>query len=506
MQFSHLIKNFLIGALIGLGLVRSGAFLTRNLAALAAAPSMGLSVDASRRSSPGFSDKVTVLGLDEEVELKINVRNFLDQPMTNVTVRDKLPSGWEATDDDVLVTTNAGTSSFSSSDLLDNDGIKIGTLDPWVTAAADYAEISFIIRMNYCPGASEYVNTAFTGSDQQNEFDFSSVIVETSVRCDSPEVEKLVSHTLNPQWQESLTASQGDLVQYKVKVTNTNPLLLNAIRLKDILPEGFTLHSGATFIIKGGETTAPHGSDSFFDGDGYLLGNLEAGKFWEVVYKARVGNCPVEGTKVNRAQVSADEVDSVEDSATVVVPICPPEEEPEVDYKIEKEVKYKDGDWEENLDLDEHTFDPGEKLHFKIKVKNLGEVDAKDVRVVDELPDDIKWVSGHGDYDQDEHKIRFDIGDLPAGEEREFRFVAKVYDEDDLPTGKDYCQTNVVYLKVAGEKVDEDHSKVCIGTPEVLGEVEELPQAGSNPTGLMVAGVMLSAGLTLRKKVSSLFS
>ena len=118
---------------------------------------------------------------------------------------------------------------------------------------------------------------------------------------------------------------------------------------------------------------------------------------------------------------------------------------------------------------------------------------------MDDVADYISWEDGYGDWDDEERKIRFDLGTLEAGGEVRLDYEGKVFDEDDLPY-TDREQKNVATLYEDEENVDDDHCQVWINGPEVEGDVEELPKAGADSLGMILIAVgMVITGWSLRR-------
>lgn len=167
------------------------------------------------------------------------------------------------------------------------------------------------------------------------------------------------------------------------------------------------------------------------------------------------------------------------------------------DYDIEKKVtKTGEGIWKDKIS----GLTAGDKVYFKVTVKNTGDVDADDAEIRDELPrylEDPKEVGGDGDFEFDGDDIEIDVDDFDAGEEKEFVYRARVI--DDLPDNAKFCSYNIASLYVDGHKEGSDDAEVCFETGEVLGEVSELPQAGATPLGVVLAGAMLVVGWGLRR-------
>jgi len=467
-----------------------------HLVNLAKAASSGLYIytEVSKVSDPGWKRTVSIDDLQDEVKFKVEVKNTTSEEVDNVTVKFAPASGFEFADDNVTVIKRSGETTHDAALLISDSGLNIGTLAPW-SCTADSIYVVFRVKLAYCPWSDLYRSDIFVDSDQTGKVQDQVDIAIT--QCQSLSIEKLVSNTERPDWKEEVTANLGEYVQYKVKISNPNPLPVTEVRIKDTLPQGLTLKKDSIFLEFDDEVMSPNPDNGDIFDDGYLL-SLNLGPFgsedhpyWDIVYKAKIADCSSGKTKVNKAEVWTKWMDTISDSATVVVTPC------EADLSIEKYVRWEDtDDWYEDIEKDEHLFDPGEKVFYKIIVKNTGDADAEDVRVVDELPDYIKWISGEGEWDDDEWKVRFDLGTVKAGEEERLDYTAKVFDEDDLPP-TDRELKNVATLYQEDEKIDDDHAQVWINGPEILAaEVEkpgELPVAGADVIGL----VLISLGMVI---------
>lgn len=160
----------------------------------------------------------------------------------------------------------------------------------------------------------------------------------------------------------------------------------------------------------------------------------------------------------------------------------------EAEFWIDKFLSDKNSEYKR--DLSYKSFMAGDKIFIKIKFGNRGEADAEKIKVVDELPDYLKFDSGEGDYDKDANTVTYEVKNLKAGSEDEFSFVAKVRD-----SFVDGCYTNKAELKQDGEQVGKDEVDFCLGK-EVT---KELPETGANSRdGFLVSGLLFVGGFALR--------
>jgi len=473
----------------------------------AASGELEVYTEASKVSDPAWKRTVTIGELTDEVKFKISVKNAGSETVNNVAVRFEPAVGFNLTEDKVTVIKNSGESHHNPSLLISDSGLNVGNLGPW-SETADYAEVIFKVKLAYCPWSDLYRSGIKVDSDQTDEVT-DQVDIKIDARCEDISIEKLVSNTERPDWKEEVAANLGEYVQYKVKISNPNPLPVTEVRVKDTLPQGLVLKKDSIFMQFEDDTMTPNPDNGDIFDDGYLL-SLNLGAFgsedhpyWDIVYKAKVEDCTSGRTKVNKAEVWTKWGATGTASATVVVAPCREE------LKIEKFVRWTDTDeWYEDIDEDEHLFDPGEEVEYKIVVKNSGDATAESVRVVDELPEYVKWISGDGNWDGDEWKVRFDLGNVNAGEEKTLRYTAKVLDEEDLPP-TDRELKNVATLYEGEERIDDDHAQIWINGPEILAAAaekpEKLPEAGADTVGLILISVgMVISGWGMKKIVVAL--
>lgn len=120
-------------------------------------------------------------------------------------------------------------------------------------------------------------------------------------------------------WIESVTAAPGGYVNFNVGIDNRGTTPITNLVVKDILPAQLQW-DGATFIKYDDTGAHPMNGAAFFT-NGINFGTLNPGKSIQIVYKVLVvSNYNIGSfTFTNRAIISADNIDSREDSAAVRV-------------------------------------------------------------------------------------------------------------------------------------------------------------------------------------------
>lgn len=165
----------------------------------------------------------------------------------------------------------------------------------------------------------------------------------------------------------------------------------------------------------------------------------------------------------------------------------------------------KSGDYESDISSNKgsnpYVFTSDEKIKFRITVKNVGDIEIKDINAYDVLPTFLVYSSGDGDDRKDGKEVKFEIGDLKPGEEKSFTFKAKIENDGISPKSDKICLSNIATAK--GKRADDlkksedsaDYANFCITLGKVLGKakISKLPTTGSEN----VFALGLSVGLVL---------
>jgi uncharacterized repeat protein (TIGR01451 family) len=167
--------------------------------------------------------------------------------------------------------------------------------------------------------------------------------------------------------------------------------------------------------------------------------------------------------------------------------------------KVNKEIwNPEKKDWVDHISSKDYMFDAKDKITFRITVKNVGDIEIKDIKLTDYFPSYVRYLDGDGDGESDDEKAVFDKFDLKPGKSKSFEFRAKVAGSDILPKDSKICLTNIA--KAKGEVKDSDkkedasdYANFCIDLPNKKKEkITKLPT-----TGFDFGLVGLSTGLVL---------
>ncbi len=135
-------------------------------------------------------------------------------------------------------------------------------------------------------------------------------------------IDKTVSKD-GENFSESVSATSGDEITFKLAIANTGDVALTNATIKDVLPAGLTLVPGSVSLRANDSTTADQLSDNILS-TGYNLGTIGTGNTVYITYKATVnGDFDCTGTELANSATLTYDSDTTSgdirtDSATVV--------------------------------------------------------------------------------------------------------------------------------------------------------------------------------------------
>lgn len=164
---------------------------------------------------------------------------------------------------------------------------------------------------------------------------------------------------------------------------------------------------------------------------------------------------------------------------------------------IDKKIRsIKDDIYVDNIPSTTRIFYQNDVIEFKIKVTNTGDVDLKNITVVDNLPPFLKLIFYPGTYDSVNNKIEWKIDSLNAGDSQRFLIRAKI--DKAQYVNVITKETNVATVSVDGD-VQKDDAIYYIGGRSGV----TIPDTGSMDL-IIQTGVIVSlgfVGLAIRKKI-----
>jgi len=193
-----------------------------------------------------------------------------------------------------------------------------------------------------------------------------------------------------------------ETITYTVTITNDGPSAASGVQFLDNLPSSVAFQSltvnkpGVTLVHNNGVITGS-------------LGTMNKGDVVVVTVLATV-KASASGVLVNEAEVSAPDEDNVlnnydkvENSVT-----------PKIDLSIDKS---------DSAD----PVKPGQTFTYTLRIKNNGPSNATGVKLVDDLPSQVTFVSSsHQNTSNTSGRLAFDIGNLASGATVDVKVTVKV--------------------------------------------------------------------------------
>lgn len=130
-----------------------------------------------------------------------------------------------------------------------------------------------------------------------------------------------------------------------------------------------------------------------------------------------------------------------------------------------------------------------EIVEFRIRVKNVGEVEVDNMKMEDFLPDEMIFLDNEG--------LTQEWDNFSPGETQEFKIKARIKDSEFDRENFEKCIVNKVEIDYDGNFEGSDTATVCYGDAEIT----ELPETGPTASiAFSVIGLGLISGGTLVKK------
>jgi uncharacterized repeat protein (TIGR01451 family) len=156
-------------------------------------------------------------------------------------------------------------------------------------------------------------------------------------------------------------------------------------------------------------------------------------------------------------------------------------------FELTKKVRIEgDNSWKDKVtDVKED-----EVVEFKIKIKNIGEVETDDMKMTDYLPDELERVGGSG--------LTEEWDNFEPDETKTFKIKAMI-DEDEFDRDDNFekCVVNKAKVEYDGTNEGADTATVCYGNSEIT----ELPDTGV--TGVLGVLGLITTGLGIAFKKRS---
>lgn len=155
--------------------------------------------------------------------------------------------------------------------------------------------------------------------------------------------------------------------------------------------------------------------------------------------------------------------------------VCPPS----ISYEIDKKVMRPDrNELVDNLTESDPRFSPRATVSYRIFIKNNSTSTLSKIDVTDQLPKELAFVSGSGNYDTTTRQLKYTINNLEAGKTHENTITAQVVNEENLTTGLTCNVENTVTSIADNKDTRSDKARICI---EKVVTTQPVPGKGGQP-------------------------
>lgn len=259
------------------------------------------------------------------------------------------------------------------------------------------------------PGMSEsYSFTVMVNEIEQNK------VIENTARVIAENGEEQTSNTLNvnavvsianlkitkeSNIPEGAVVKEGNIITYTIKVENIGTTPAYNVEIKDQIPEHTTYYENNT-------------KNSEIKNVGKNIERLEAGQSETYTFMVIVNEIMENTTIENTARVIAE---NGEEQTSNTVNINAHIKAP--DLKVTKESDVPEGT----------TVKEGDIITYKITVKNIGDEIAKNIKIIDNIPEDTVYYNEETNSVEEIEKINSEVKEtLGINEEFTFSFKVKV--------------------------------------------------------------------------------
>ena len=479
-------------------------------------PELEISKEVKILGTDTWSEKVTAKA-GETVRYRIHVKNSGNTTLKNVVVRDILPTGLTYVKGSTTIVNTAHPKGVELSDgIVTDKGINLGDYASGAGAWLYFnATVDKAVAEKCNNSTLRNVVETSAGTSTGTKQDTADVYVEGKTCVDGFKIDKMVKLPSENEWHETVTATAGTNVDYRIRFTNTGNTTLNNVVIVDTLPANLSYVKGSSKID--GKALA----DGVVSDKGVNIGSVAAGKTVTITFKALVNSilkdkCE-DSTLTNTAKGKYNNDDKTSKSDTAVVKVkgkdCTEPEKP--GFKIDKMVQLNGGkEWSEIV-----TAKAGDKVRYRIQFKNTGNTTLKNVVIRDVLPAGLTYVKGstvlYNKANTNGKTLAdgivsdkgINIGDYAKGAEATVYFYATVNS-----SLKDNCEDTTLRNVVEGKydnndkTTEKDTADVKVNGKECKEPEEpELPKTGAESmlgSIIVISGTVTAAGYYIisRKK------
>ncbi len=257
-------------------------------------PAIEVSKEVKILGSNTWSEEVTAKSGDT-VRYRIHVKNSGNTTLKNLVVRDILPTGLSYVKGSTTIVNTAHPKGVTLSDgIVADSGINLGD---YAAGAGAWLYFNATVDSSVSEKCSNTllrnVIQASAGSSTGTKEDSADVLVDGKVcEDDRPgfKIDKTVQLDGGKDWSETVTATAGSKVRFRIQFKNTGNTTLKNVVIRDNLPAGLTYVKGSTVLYNKANTNGKTLSNGIISKSGINIGDYDKGTEATIYFYATVNS------------------------------------------------------------------------------------------------------------------------------------------------------------------------------------------------------------------------
>ena len=414
---------------------------------------------------------------EDEIEFSLELKSTGTNQAVNTRVWEKLSNRLKYVSGSTMI----GDSTVE--DGIIGDGIYLGNLLSGSTKTIKF-RTTVASKSNFYVGKSILYNYGYVNASDctTTYYDTANVTVtresEISAVLSSGDlsIDKLARNITKKSsfWTSVLSANPGDEIEFLIKIKSTGEET-NSVRVEDKLPPKMFYISDSTTV------------DGNYESDGITTKNVYLAYVYQSLtreIKFRVKIAPESEFNlypinlVNESSAWGNDGKEIKDTVKIIINQSSQSSIKGVSIVSGRSLSViKSGrsiTKNQSSLTDSFSADPGDELEFSIQVSNNGTVDLDNVKVWDNLPNNVSIISGSTNIDGiswggDVIGAGLVLGSLPQGQAKTIKFRAKIASVDRFGSGSTTL-VNAAYVSANNVSQLSDQASIIIYRPgEVLG-------------------------------------
>ena len=335
--------------------------------------------------------KSTTANPSDFIAFYVYFNNVGSENAANTVIKNTLPAEMSYIPGTTKLYSNT-VSGQKLDDTITTTGVNLGTVSPG-SGNSGYVVFQGRVKSDLAAGNYTLVNRGTVSADNASAVSDTSTITVT-VAEGTPLLSTLnkISNSTrgDTSWSKTVSANPGDVVEFYVYITNAGTASATSVKVSDVLPSNLTYIPNTTKKYTGSGSAKV--ADTITT-SGISIGDLSTGAANSVyfTFQAQVSSNLTSGsyTLTNTGKVVSDNAGTKTDTATVTVTVAAPNGPGLATINKVQNISQNQSGWHKST-----TANAGEFVAFYIYANNIGDQNANNVKISDQLPNDFEYVPG----------------------------------------------------------------------------------------------------------------